>query len=63
MISLGEEAVLIGLPGDGVGDALPLVRVGALPHVVTRLRLVSREGCAVLFSLNSIGCLVPEKLK
>ena len=42
MVALSEEAVLIGLPGDGVGDALPLIAVAAAPHVVARLRHVAR---------------------
>ena len=58
VVSLGKVAVLVGLPGDGVGDALPLVAVAPLPHVVTRLRLVARVGHAVLDGLNTVRSLV-----
>ena len=61
MVSLGEVSVLVGLPGDGVGDALPGVAVAACPHVVARLGLVARVGDAVLDSLNAVGCFVPEE--
>ena len=49
------EAVLVGRPGDGVGDSLPLVRVGAAPHVVARLGDVAGVGDAVLLGLNAVG--------
>ena len=61
MSSLRMEAVLIGRPGDGVGDSLPLVRVGAAPHVVARLWDVAGVGNAVFLSLDTVGCLVPGK--
>ena len=63
MVSLGEVSVLVGLPGDGVGDALPGVAVAAGPHVVARLGLVARVGDAVLVSLNAVGCFVSGKEK
>ena len=63
MSTLGEESVLVGLPGDGVGDALPLVAVAAGPHVVARLRLVAGVGDAVFRSLDAVGSLVPAEGK
>ena len=53
------EAVLVGRPGDGVGVSLPLVRVGAAPHVVARLGDVSRVGDAILTGFDAVGGLVP----
>ena len=60
MISDGVEAVLVGRPGDGVGDSFPGVGVGAAPHVVASLGNVARVRDAVLIGLNSICCLVPR---
>ena len=54
------EAVLVSSPGDGVGDSLPSVRVGAGPHVVTRFRHVPGIGDAFLSNVDAIACLVPE---
>ena len=59
MISNWMITVLIGRPGDGVGDALPGVRVGAAPHVVSRLGHVAGIGDAVLLSFNAVCCPVP----
>ena len=59
MVALRVEAVLIGRPGDGVGDALPLVRVGAAPHVVARFRDVARVGDAILIGFDAVSSLVP----
>ena len=61
VVSLRVEAVLVSRPGDGVGDSLPRVRVGAAPHVVARLGDVARVGDAIFLSADSIGCLVTEK--
>ena len=58
MVSLCEEAVLIGLPGDGVGDALPLVAVAAATHVVASLGLVARVRDTALTGLNAVRSLV-----
>ena len=59
MVTICNESVLIGLPVDGVGDALPLVAVAAAPHVVARLGLVAGEGNAVLSCLDAVGSLIP----
>ena len=63
MGTLGEEPVLVGLPGDGVGDAFPGVAVAAGPHVVARLRLVTGVGDAVFRGLDAVGSLVSEEGK
>ena len=55
-------AVLVSRPFHGVGDSLPVVRVGAAPHVVASVRLVARVGDAVLLSLNAVGRLVPANI-
>ena len=61
MSSLGEEAVLVGLPGDGVGDALPLVAVAAAPDEVSRLRLIPRIRFTRFSRLDIVGGFVPGK--
>ena len=63
MFPLRMEAVLVSRPGDSVGDTLPLVRVGAAPHIVARFWDVARVGDAVLLSLNAIGGFVPDKTR
>ena len=61
VVALGVVAVLVGSPGDGVGDALPVVAVLARPHVVAQFLLVTRIRNAVLLSCDAVGCFVPEK--
>ena len=63
VISSRMEAVLVGRPGDGVGDAFPLVRVGTAPHVVARLGHVARVGDAVLTGSDAVGGLITKKKK
>ena len=63
MVTLRMEAVLIGRPGDGVGDSLPLVRVGAAPHVVARLGNVAGVGNAVINGLDVICRFVPASVR
>ena len=58
VVTLGEEAVLVSLPGDGVGNALPLVAVAAAPHVVARLGLVTREGFASFGGTDVVRCFI-----
>ena len=58
VVALRVEAVLVGRPGDGVGDALPLVGEGAALHVVARLRLQTRVGDAVLDRRDPVGGLI-----
>ena len=53
------EAVLVSRPVDGVGVFLPLVRVGAAPHVVASLGVVSRVGDALVAGSDAVGGLVP----
>ena len=48
VVTLRMEAVLVSRPGDGVGDSLPLVRVGAAPHVVANFWYVARVGDAFI---------------
>ena len=55
VVTLRMEAVLVSRPGDGVGDSLPLVRVGAAPHVVTRFRNIPGIGDAVFVWRNAVG--------
>ena len=61
MVTLRVEAILVGRPGDRVGDALPFVRVRAAPHVVARLGDVAGVGDAVLAHFDAVGCLVSVK--
>ena len=48
VVTIRVEAVFVSNPGDFVDDSLPLVRVGAAPHVVTRFWYVARVGDTVL---------------
>ena len=59
MVSLRMEAVLVSRPGDSVGDTLPLVRVGAAPHVVARFWGVARVGDAILTGSDAVRGFVP----
>ena len=58
---LRVEAVLVGRPGDCVGDSLPLVRVGAAPHVVARLRNIARVGDALLTGADAVAGFISVK--
>ena len=60
VVALRMEAVLVSRPGDGVGDSLPLVRVGAAPHVAASLGIVTRVGDAILLDFDSVACFIPE---
>ena len=59
--SLRVEAVLVSRPGDGVGDSLPLVRVGAAHDVVARFGQVARVRGALATRLDAVGGLVPAR--
>ena len=61
VVALRMEAVLVGRPGDGVGDAFPFIGEGAGHHVVARLRLEARVRDAVLGGLDAIGRLIPAR--
>ena len=61
VVTLRDVSVLVGLPVDGVGDALPLVAVAAAPHVVARLRIVARVGDTVLVGRDAVGGLKPAE--
>ena len=60
MVANRLEAVLVSSPVDGVGDSLPSVRVGAVPHVVARFLYVPGIRDAFLSNADAIACLVPE---
>ena len=62
VVALRMETVLVSGPDDSIGDAFPLVRVGAAPHVVARLGHVARVGDAVFTGSDAVGGLVSENI-
>ena len=59
MVTNWVEAVLVSCPMHRIGDTIPLVRVGASPHVVAWLRNIARVGDALLTGSDAVGSLEP----
>ena len=58
VVALRMEAILVGRPVHGVGDALPGVRIRASPHVVASVGNVARIRDTIFSWFDAVSCLI-----